>query len=75
MEKIYSLDELCFELRDRLGTYYTITTRELGDGSAYSTLTIDGILKATWSARLVNAPKYDGITPRGPSEYFALRFF
>lgn len=71
----HTLDQLCAKLRERLGTDYLITTRESPDGSAHATLSIDGILKATWRKRLANEPKYDGVTPRGPSVYFNLRFY
>lgn len=73
--KTYTLDELCAKLRERLGTDYLITSRESSDGSAHATLTIGGILRATWSQKLKNAPKHDGVTPRGPSVYFNLRFY
>lgn len=73
----YTLDRLCEILRHRFGgpekdQEYTQT--EFADGSSEATLKIDGQIKATWKGRLVKMPPLDGVTPRGPKEYYDLTF-
>lgn len=73
--KPLSLDELCATIASRFGEKFEVTQVEHGDGSSEALLTIDGALRASWRARLANPPPRDGITPRGPKEYYDLQYF
>ncbi len=69
------IDDLCALLEAKFGSNFTITHRDCPDGSGDAFLVLDGIVRATWSARLINQVPRDGVTPRGPREYYGLRFF
>jgi len=70
------IDDLCALLKAKFGKDFTITHRDCPDGSGDAYLVVDGVRRATWSARLINkdVPR-DGITPRGPREHYGIRFF
>jgi hypothetical protein len=54
------------------GNYYQ---REHRDGSSETILIFEGVLRASWRARLISMPPRDGVTPRGPKEYYDLKFY
>ncbi len=70
-----TLDELTATLKAHFGDDFLISHRERGDGTGEAVLTVKGVRRATWCARLINPPPRDGVTPRGKREYYALRFF
>ncbi len=70
-----TLDELSATLKARFGEDFFITRRERGDGTGEAVLTVNDVCRATWCVRLVNPQPRDGVTPRGPREYYGLRFF
>lgn len=73
--KTYLIDDLCDELRNRFGIDLLIDSVHMRDGSAKHILTVAGWVKATWKSKLVTPPIPDGVTPRGPSEYYNLKFY
>lgn len=71
-----TLDQLCDKLRQEIGTEFTITWQEFHDGSSQCIAEVRGKVAAQWFGRLANDEvPIDGVTPRGPKEYFGLRFF
>ncbi len=72
--QVYDLDGLCQILKEKFGEDFIVTTKEKSDGSTESVLGIEGKIRATWKGRLVNVPPRDGVTPRGPKEYYDLKF-
>ncbi len=71
----FTLDQLLEILKARFGDDFVIAQREFGDGSSQAVLTFEGKLRASWRAQLVNMPPRDGVTPRGPKEYYDLKFY
>ncbi len=71
---VHSLDELQEIIKARFGEAFEVTQTERGDGSGSAVLSIAGVAKASWSKRLVGNSPRDGVTPRGPAEYYDLKF-
>lgn len=73
---LYTLDALLALLNQRFpGVDLDISQREFGDGSSVACLSVDRQVRAAWRGRLIAPPPLDGVTPRGPKEYFDLRFY
>jgi len=71
-----TLEQLIWAIEGRLaGRKCTMSWLDRSDGSQVGAAKADGKLFATWEAELVNAPVFDGKTPRGPKCYHSLRFF
>ena len=71
----YSLDQLCAEIEARYGKDVQIRGRAWGvlEDGEYE-LWKDGARMMTWKSRPVKMPPVDGVTPRGPSEYYDLKY-
>ncbi len=74
-QQVYDIDQLSQILKEKVGEDFIVTQKEKMSGDAEAVLTIEGKIRATWKARLVKIPPPDGVTPRGPSEYFELKFY
>ena len=73
MCKFFTLQELYEILKITYGDDVTIRSRTWGlFGDGEHELWKDGVKRATWKSRLINIPSLDGVTPRGPSEYYDL---
>lgn len=80
---VMSLDELTAAIKARFGKDFVVCSSHKNDGSSecllYLGTTIgeikDAKAAATWKSRLKNrdVPR-DGVTPRGESEYYDLKF-
>lgn len=69
-----TIDELHAQINAHMESpNYEIRERRYWDGSSECRLTKDGHVRATWRSRLVRIPKID--EPRGPSEYYDLKFY
>lgn len=73
--QFFTLDELTDMVSSRLGSKCLYTWRDFPDGSSHHIATINGEVRASWVARLKNSTPIDGKTPRGPKEYYGLKFY
>jgi hypothetical protein len=70
-----TLDQLMAKLKEKFdGKDIVIRQRTFGDGSSEEAVMIGNRLVATFKGRLVTIPPLDGVTPRGPKEYYDLEF-
>lgn len=69
-----NLDQLCDIIERRFGQDGVIAKTHYGNGHYGFECKVNDVVKAEWKSKLVNPPVYDGQTPRGPSEYYDLKF-
>lgn len=75
MKQVFDLNGLSELIKAKFGDMgYEIQTREFCFGDSECQLVAGGKVLATWKGRLMQVPPLDGVTPRGPREYYDLVF-
>ncbi len=68
-----TLDQLLTQIKRYAGTDVVIESQGDRLGNRTHTLRKNGFVRATWNSRLLTIPPLDGVTPRGPSDYYDLK--